>query len=157
MQRMNLFFITGLPNQGKTTLAKHLHNNYDSLLITTDTVFKLWCRKNYPKETKAAVYLIFRNFHTVPAEIQREWHEYLTNHILSKLECGYFTIIAEGWLLGILPDYLREVLESKANLFPIKMVKYVAHTPKATYQAYNNCENVAKEIYEEFTNQTVER
>lgn len=94
-----MFYITGEPGNGKTTLSQALSVVLSCPVLTTDQLYIEWIRAHH--RPRAGVRLSRRikpHYLRLPTPLQRSWHTHLDNS-LQQLSANPVSI-AEGWLLG---------------------------------------------------------
>jgi 2-polyprenyl-3-methyl-5-hydroxy-6-metoxy-1,4-benzoquinol methylase len=130
----NMFFIQGAAHQGKSTLTRHFRQSLNTEVVQTDQLFWRWCDKYHPKETRNVRVSLGRYFPHLPADLRREWFEYMTNYVLSVTRYARPDMVIEGWLLTLLPKDLKEVLHRRCSILTVTMREYAAHTSGKTFK-----------------------
>ncbi len=122
----NLFYIQGMPIQGKSSLACTFRQTLDTTLLATDVLFRRWALNRYPAQTANARRLIGIYFNRLPHDIKRAWREYLTAKILSHVRYGRPDIVVEGWLLSQHPLHMKKQIGDSTNLLTVVMNHFTA-------------------------------
>lgn len=146
----NIYLVTGLPNQGKTSFAvafgkiKSLYQidgldpkqeNLPCYIISTDRLFYL-CIGEDPASSKVSILsYIHTRLDKGQKDFLKEFFHYLKPHLLEALAAYPVELIVEGYALNFIKDEIREFLKDHGAVHHIRIRNHTIHCDELVLKA----------------------